>query len=264
MVIISIVNQKGGVGKTTTALELCNNLKGKVLAIDMDPQGSLTKASGAEFTDEVYSLKDVLLDGVVIEKAIQHTGNFDVVASNRKLADSSKIFTEIDDVYLLDDVLHKYMKTEYDYIIIDSAPGRSPLLNMAYVASDYLIIPLDADIDSLSGIDEVMNDITKLKRRKLTHVKVLGSFIVAYEKTAMHEFVRDTMAEKMTSYGLEAFNTNIGKTVRIKEAKMFKMSLSQFSKENKSKIKAAKDYANLTKEIVKRIKEDEIEAGEEN
>lgn len=258
MIIISIINQKGGVGKTTTALELCSNLKGKVLAIDMDPQGSMTEASEVKFngSQEVYSLKDVL-DGTPVEKAIQHSNGYDLIAASKALANSAKMFTEADEVFILDDILKQYMKAEYDYVVIDSAPGRSPLLNMAYVASDYIIIPLDADPDSLKGIDEVLDDIAKFKSHGMSHAKVLGSFIVAYEKTTVHELANSEMKKKMESYGLQAFKTNIRKTVRVKEAKILKMSLTRLAKEDRGVIKAKKDYEALTKEILKRIKDDQ-------
>ena len=170
--VIMIGNQKGGIGKTTTTLELCYlfSKKYKVLGIDLDGSRNFSKCSGAAI-EEVLTVRDVLLGNCLMQDAIQHLKEFDVLPAAKKLSDSAKEFGDPEDIYLLRDVLEG---CSYDYVFIDNAPARSPLLFMSYVASDYCLALSESDENSFDGLRELGADIKRFKQRNWTNMKLLG------------------------------------------------------------------------------------------
>ena len=162
--IISIINQKGGVGKSTTAEALLAGLtlKGyKTLAVDLDAQGNLTYATGAN-SQGATSL-GVLTREVDAGDAIQHTPSGDIIPSNKALAGADAFITDTGKEYRLKEALES-VASEYDYIIIDTPPALSILTINALTASNSLIIPAQADIYSLQGIEQLAETIQPVKR----------------------------------------------------------------------------------------------------
>ncbi len=253
MKTIMISNQKGGVGKTTTTFEICSILgkKYRVLGIDLDAQRNFSMYAGADLEVE-NTVYDVLQARVVIEDVIQKVNNFDILISSKKLADAPKTFGEPDDIYLLQDILED-IEDLYDFVIIDNAPARSPLLYMSYIASDYIIPVAECDDGALEGLHEILSDITRFKKRQQTHVKVLGLLLTKYENTAMHQMSYESLEELGVELGSSPFKTKIRKSIVVSESKTARMSINDYKSDNT----AAKDYVSLCKEITQRIAQED-------
>ena len=190
---------------------------------------------------------------ITIEGAVQHLANFDIVVGSKALAEASKTFGEPDDIYLLQDILEDV--EDYDYIFIDNAPARSPLLYMSYVVSDYIIAPAECDDGALEGLRELGTDINRFKKRRQTHVQVLGLLLNKSENTVMHNLAYEEMQEIGQELGCTPFQTTIRKSITVAEAKAARQSINEYAKGNNS----AKDYKKLMKEIEKRIQKIEEE-----
>ncbi len=251
MTVIMISNQKGGVGKTTTTLELCSVLgkKYKVLGIDMDAQRNFSMYAGANLDEGVPTIFDVLNAKILLEDAVQHVEGFDILISSKELADAPKVFGEPDDIFLLSDALEDAQ--DYDFVVIDNAPARSPLLYMSYCASDYIIPVAECDDGALEGLNEVRNDIDRFAKRHQTHVEVLGLLLTKYENTVMHQMAYETLQEIGDTIGGKPFATTIRKSIAVSESKTARLSINDY----KPEVTAAKDYTRLCDEIIDRIQE---------
>ncbi|MDD6504904.1 MAG: AAA family ATPase, partial [Lachnospiraceae bacterium] len=155
--VFVVANQKGGIGKTTTATNLAGILskKGKTLLIDADPQGNSTSTYEAKIQD-VATLYDVIIDSerLPIDEAIQHTPNGDIVASDPLLAKAEKLLDgDVDGFYRLKDALEEL--EGYKYIVIDTAPSLNVILYNCLIAADKVIIPVTADSYALQGIQQL-------------------------------------------------------------------------------------------------------------
>ena len=246
MKTIAIINQKGGVGKTTSALELAYLFgeKGKTLVIDLDGQRNLSMYTGAKL--DAPGIYEVLNAEILPEDAIQHVYTFDLLISNKNLANSAKEFGEPDDIYLLKDVLENL---DYDYVIIDNAPARSPLLYMTYIASDAVIPITECDDGSIEGINELYTDMQRFIKRRTSNAKILGILMTKYEKTTMHDVALDTLNELAEQIGTEVFNTKIRKAIAVSESKTAREPVNVYQRYNN----AALDYRHLTDEIIAKL-----------
>ena len=257
-IIIMISNQKGGTGKTSCTLELCSTFgkEYKVLGIDLDPQINFTMYAGSD-ENSGKTLKNVLDAEILIEDAVQHLGDFDIIPGDKKLSNASKLYGDADDIYLLKDALEDV--TDYDYIFLDSAPARSPLLYMEYVASDYIIAPTECDDGSIEGLLEIGEDIARFKKHGQTHVQVLGTLMNKRENTAMHKSSYEDLETLSDRIGGKPFQTKIRKSIAASEAKTLRMSINDYKPNNN----VAVDFRNLKDEIIERISEKEREADNE-
>ncbi len=250
--VIMISVEKGGTGKTTVALELCSTFGKdyKVLGIDLDPQMNLTMYAGAD-EKTGKTLKNVLDADILIEDSIQHLKDFDLIPGDKKLANASKLYGDADDIYLLKDALEDI--NDYDFIFLDSAPARSPLLYMEYVASDYIIAPTECDDGSIEGLLEIGEDISRFKKHGQTHVEVLGTLMNKMENTAMHKNSYEDLQTLADKIGGKPFKTKIRKSIVASEAKTMRESINDYKPSNN----VALDFRNLKDEIIERLQERE-------
>ncbi len=249
--VIGVINQKGGVGKTTATIELANALAGnkrKVLVIDLDQQGNLSKYVDAD--TGLPSIYEVLQAKNAIADAIQTCGRIDVIASSKELSKADKEFVEHDDIFLLEDVI-EIIKGQYDLIFIDNGPARSTLLTMSYVASDYIVIPAEADDGSIDGVDEVYNDIIKYRqgKRPITNAKIAMLLLNRYEITIMHQNVKEHLEEKEAAFEDHPCVATIRKGIAATESKSFKEPIMDYDPNGN----VANDYKTVAQKLWRQI-----------
>ncbi len=176
--IITVTNQKGGVGKTTTAASLVCGLRqrgAQVLGVDLDPQGNLGFNLGLDI-GECKTIYDVLKGACSIEEAIQSTEYGDVLPSDIMLSAAEVEFTAPRREFMLSDFLTG-IRSRYDFVVIDTPPALNILTVNAYVASDGLIVPMEAEVLSLVGITQLQETIETVRSTFNPHLKVLGILI---------------------------------------------------------------------------------------
>ena len=247
---IIIANQKGGVGKTTTTIELAatlSNYDRKVLVIDLDQQCNLTNYVSAD--REFPTIYNVLQSDTDIHDAIQHLNEFDVITAAQALSKADKEFGEQGDMFLLDAALDEILD-DYDYIFIDNSPSRGQLLNMAYFTADFIIIPTECDTGSQDGIVAIFNDIERLKKGKvpLSHAVVMGIILNKYEKTQMHEIAYESICDLAETLGQGSFVIKVRKSIRASEAKLVLKSMQSHARSSTSAI----DFREVADEIISR------------
>ncbi len=248
--ILTIGNQKGGVGKTTTALSISSILGKngkKVLLIDLDAQGNASLASGA--MGDFPTIADVMQKQIDVANAIQHLESYDLIANSKSLSQlQNQLMEEMGREYRLDEVLQP-IKANYDYIIIDTPPHLSILTINAFTACDFVVIPALADIFSLQGIAEVMQSIDGIQHYTNPKIKVAGVLLTKYsERATLSKDVRDLMQKYATSQGTQLFPTTIRENVAIKESQLEQKSICDYKRAT-----STKDYEVFVTELLEVI-----------
>ena len=248
--VISFSNQKGGVGKTTTtgAVAAGFKLKGyKVLCIDLDPQSNLSFSSGAE-TEDCPTIYEILRGEAKPSFSIQKMPSFDIVSSNILLSGIELEFTQTGREYLLKEALNS-IKDKYDYIFIDTPPALSILTVNAFTASDYIIIPMNADIFSLQGIAQLSETIDRVRKYCNSNLKIEGIVLTKYNKrTVLSKEIKGTAELIAEQLNTSIFNATIRSSVTIMEAQTNQQDIYNYSPKNA----AAQDYMELVEELIKR------------
>ncbi len=250
--VIAIATQKGGVGKTTTTIELGTNLTllgKKVLVVDLDQQGDTTRSVNGMLTNGIYQVLNV---ESYIKDVIQKTPYFDLICSSRQLSSVDRIFTDRDDIYILADALSD-IKDEYDYILIDNNPDLGMLFTMSIVAADYVIIPTECDRNSLNGIRETEAIINKLRnnRNKDSKAEILGYILTKKESTNVHIIAFDELEELAEEKDEKPFVTYITKGIKVSESKITCVPVSYAYKG----CTQAREYFATAEEIIHRVEE---------
>ena len=249
MKVISICNQKGGAGKTTTAGALWAYLRGRgfrVLAIDMDGQHNLSFSSCA--AGEGASILGVLLHEVGIKEAIQHTAAGDIIPGVDMLNNADTLLNRAGlagSEYRLKGVLAE-LEGSYDYIIIDTPPHLGALILNALTASDYVLIPAQADIYNMQGISQLYETIGTVKQFCNPSLKVLGIVLTRYNaRTKIAQDIRGTLEGTAARIGTRLFASAIRESTTVKEAQAAQQPLLDYA----PKSKVSEDYVKLFNEI---------------
>ncbi len=249
---ILIANQKGGVGKTSTATAIANVLqtKGyKVLFIDADPQCNSTNTYRANTGDGITTLYDVILEEenpVDINEAIQHTEAGDIIASDSLLSNADKILNgDVDGFFKLRDSISNL--NGYDYLVIDTGPTLNTLLINCLVAVDDIIIPITADQYGVQGLAQLYDSIKKTQKRFNPNLNIAGLLLVMDDKrTILSREVKKTLEEIAKQIGTKLFKTTIRRCISVKEAQTKRELLLNYMPNCTS----AKDYVKLVDEFI--------------
>lgn len=250
--VICITNQKGGVGKTTTAVNLCYYLakeKIRVLLVDFDPQGNATSGLGVDKEDLKATMTEVMLGTAALSDVIVKTKykNFDLAPTTPQLANAEIELTKMNKKFVqLRDNLKKVSKG-YDYIIIDSPPSLSLLTVNGMIASNYLLLPVQTEFYALEGVAQLLESM-KLVRKVNPGLKLLGVVATMYDKRTSLSI--QVLAEIKKYFKDRTFETTIPRNVRIAEAPSHGVPVGDYDRFSKG----AKAYKELAKEVIERTK----------
>ncbi len=251
--VFVVANQKGGIGKSTTATNLAGILgrKAKTLLIDADPQGNSTSTYEAKIED-VATLYDVIIDSdkLPISEAIQHTDNGDIVASDPLLVKAEKMLDgDLEGFYRLKDALDGL--EGYEYVVIDTAPSLNIILYNCLIAADKVIIPVTADSYAMQGIQQLYDTIMSVKRRQNRDLTIAGLLLVRYSgRSNLEREIRDSIETTARQMNTRLFNTVIRECVKTKEAQEAKKLLIDYA----PKCNTCLDYMDFAKELLKKSK----------
>lgn len=254
--VICIINQKGGVGKTTTAINLCyylNKDKHKVLLVDFDPQGNATSGLGTDKND-IKSLgttmTEVITGSSTLHSAVRPTKykGFDLAPATPELANTEveianqeKRFTRLRDAI-------NSVKSGYDYIVIDLPPSLSLLTVNGMIASDYLLIPVQTEFYALEGVTQLLESMKLVMKQANPRLKLLGVVATMYDKRT--SLSPQVFAEIQKYFKALAFKTTIPRNVRLAEAPSHGVPVGDYDKFSKG----AKAYRDFTREVEERTK----------
>lgn len=250
--IITIANQKGGVGKTTTTINLAAavaNKNFKTLLIDLDPQANSTMSyvdprSVAKSMYDVLVSEEMALEQVIVETPVP---NLFVAPSRIALAKlESKLIGELDGPFRLKDKM-KDVGTQYDYIFIDTPPTLGMITVNALVASTHVLVPIQSSYFALEGTDDLLETIDKIKARPNPNLQLLGVVITMHDKRTtlakdIHDQIKDVFGERL-------FQTVITKSIRLEESPAYKESIFTFA----PKSSGAMEYYSLSEELLSRV-----------
>ncbi len=250
--IITFANQKGGVGKTTSAVNVAASLGilgKKVLLCDLDPQGNTTSGVGVSKKSLKNTTAEVLLDGVSPRDAVVVTKfqNLSVMPANISLAGSELDLFQIEHGEQSLKRALSEIKDEYDYIIIDCPPSLGMLTLNALVASDGLIVPMQCEFFALEGLSQLMITVGKIKQKFNPGLFVCGILVTMYNGRLVLSM--QVISELKKHYSDKLFSTNISRNVRLSEAPGFGMPVYYHDKTSKG----TGEYLAVAKELMERI-----------
>lgn len=248
--VISVANQKGGVGKTTTTINLSTILakKGKkVLLIDADPQGNATSGVGAE-KDVEFSIYDVLVGDTDIGQTLETTAikNLYVCPSNISLAGAEvELVSMMSREQRLKEKLDE-IKDKFDFVLIDCPPSLGLITLNAFTASDSVLIPVQCEYYALEGLGQLLNTVNLVKKHLNKNLQVEGALLTMYDiRTNLSNQV---VKEVKKYFDNKVYKTVIPRNVRLSEAPSYGLPITEYD----PKSKGAKSYEKFTKEFLKK------------
>lgn len=249
--IIAVVNQKGGVGKTTTAINIAAELasaKSSVLLFDLDPQGNATSGLGIAKDSMPITTFDILCSGASIASSVQETNvaQLFVVPANSNLAGAEvELVSKPSREFVLQTVLKS---VTYDYIIIDCPPSLGLLTINALSAATSVLIPVQAEYYALEGLSQLLNTIQAVKQSTNPSLELLGIALTMFDKR--NSLSEQVQAEVKNYFGDKLFNTIIPRNVRLAEAPSYGKTIYEHDRWSKG----ARAYKSLAKEVRDRLK----------
>ena len=248
--IIAILNQKGGVGKTTTAINLSAYLakQGKtVLLVDSDPQGNATSGLGLMKNDYNHTAYDILMSKIDLIEVVQptHIDNLYIVPANANLAGTE---VELGNIPRREYKLHESLNTaSHDYIIIDCPPALGLLTVNALTAAHWVLIPVQAEYYALEGLGQLLSVIQRIRGGINPRLEVLGVLLTMFDKrTTLAEQVQSEITKHFTD---KVFDTIVPRNIRLAEAPSFGKTIFEHDKWSKG----ARAYKQLAREVEKRV-----------
>lgn len=253
--VICVTNQKGGVGKTTTAVNMSYYLakdKFRVLLVDFDPQGNATSGLGVDKNDESLgpTMTNVINENLPLENAIRHTKykNFDLAPATPELANAEvelasqpRKFTRLRDAI-------RSVESNYDYVVIDSPPSLSLLTVNGMIASNYLLLPVQTEFYALEGVAQLLESMKLVMKQANPGLKLLGVLATMYDKRT--SLSAQVYAEIQKYFKQLAFKTTIPRNVRVAEAPSHGVPVGDYDRFSKG----AKAYKSFTREVEGRTK----------
>lgn len=253
--IIAIANQKGGVGKSTTAINLAASLglmKLKILIIDMDPQGNATSGFGLDKDEVNNTVYQILTGEADIKEAIMETQfrNLSLIASNAELAGAEVELMDVEDKeYILKNAVGR-IKDDYDYILIDCPPSLSLFTLNALCAADCVIIPLQCEYYALEGLSQILNTVNLVKERLNENLKVDGIVFTMFD--GRNNLSSDVVANVQQNVDVPVYDTIIPRNVRLAESPSYGMPVFYYDRS----CVGATAYRYLAKEVAKKTEEE--------
>lgn len=250
--IISLANQKGGVGKTTTAINLAASLASlgkKVLLVDADPQANASSGLGVDIRTLEFTIYECLIDGVPAAQAIKacEIDNLFILPSHIDLVGAEIEILNMDERENVMQKLLTPLKTDYDFILIDCSPSLGLITVNALTASDSVIIPVQCEFFALEGISKLLNTIKIIKSKLNKKLEIEGFLLTMYDNRL--RLANQVYAEVKKHFQDMVFETVINRNVRLSEAPSYGQAVLTYDPESKGSL----NYMSLAKELIDKL-----------